>query len=184
VEIFDDHAIWALMYLGKATDVRGAGNRWCATYTELPTKTVPLRRSSNAKPRCWDLADGVGPIRTLIRRSGPVGPGPIRGASIAVAINGVVPKNSIRKDSRCEGARFAARIDAAERSFQSDVSPPPVHPLTIPRNVGRKSLGIKGLLTGAPPISSGFFGFFALFGEDGTQIARCKLGRPWLTCNE
>jgi hypothetical protein len=33
VEIFDDHAIWALMYLGKATDVRGAGNRWCATYT-------------------------------------------------------------------------------------------------------------------------------------------------------
>jgi hypothetical protein len=50
-----------------ATDVRSANNNWCATYPK--TKTVPLRRSSNAKLRCGDLADGVGPIRSLIRRS-------------------------------------------------------------------------------------------------------------------
>jgi hypothetical protein len=58
-----------------ATDVRSANNNWCATYTKPKTKTVPLGRSSNAKLRCGDLADGVGPIRSLRRRSGPVGPG-------------------------------------------------------------------------------------------------------------
>src|SRR5215475_142201 len=53
----------------------------------LTTKTVPLRRSSNAKLRCGDLADGVSPIRSPIRRSGPVGPGPIHRASLAVAVS-------------------------------------------------------------------------------------------------
>src|SRR5262249_44301672 len=53
----------------------------------LRTKTVPLRRSSNAKLRCGELADGVGPIRSLIRRLGPVRPGPIHRASLAVAVS-------------------------------------------------------------------------------------------------
>src|SRR6516162_11711267 len=53
----------------------------------LRTKTAPLRRSSNAKLRCGELADGVGPIRSLIRRSGPVGPGPVDRASLAAAVS-------------------------------------------------------------------------------------------------
>src|ERR1700747_1551427 len=75
-----------------ATDVRGANNNWRATSTARPipslkTKTVPLRRSSNAKPRCGELADGVGPIRSPIRRSGPVGAGPSHRASRAAAVS-------------------------------------------------------------------------------------------------
>src|SRR6516162_4445681 len=67
----------------------------------LRTKTAPLRRSSNAELRCGELADGVGPIRSLIRRSGPVGPGPVDRASLAAAVSAA---------ARRQGRRILARL--------------------------------------------------------------------------
>src|SRR5262249_16428301 len=66
----------------------------------LRTKTAPLRRSSNAELRCGELADGVGPIRSLIPRSGPVGPGPIRRASLAAAVSAAARRQGRRIPSR------------------------------------------------------------------------------------
>jgi hypothetical protein len=74
-----DSVTLATMVL-TATDVRGANIAGVRPIPGLRTKTVPLRGSSNAKLRCGDLADGVSPIHSLIRRSGPAGPGPIRRA--------------------------------------------------------------------------------------------------------
>src|SRR5262249_32940148 len=77
----------------------------------LTTKTVPLRRSSNARLRCGDLADGVGPIPSPIRRSGPVEPGPIHRASLAVAVSTA----DVRPVS--EGSRFPGPEALVERGF-------------------------------------------------------------------
>jgi hypothetical protein len=67
------------------TDVRGAGNRWCAIYTQRNCTFATFEQ-------CRAQVLGFGgwcqpPIRSLIRRSGPVGRGPIRRASTAVVIS-------------------------------------------------------------------------------------------------
>jgi hypothetical protein len=80
-----------------------------------------LRRSSNAKPRCGELADGVGPIRSLIRRSGPVGPGPSHRAKL--------PRQLM------EATASSQRLDRAprelDRSLPTEQLQQDEHPLMI-----------------------------------------------------
>jgi hypothetical protein len=77
VEIFDDHAIWALMYLGKATDVRGAGNRWCATYTRPANENCTFATFEQCQAQVlglggWCRPNGVRDRWDLVQSAAPV----------------------------------------------------------------------------------------------------------------
>jgi len=70
-----------------ATDVRGANNNWCATYTKPENENCTFATFEQCQATVWGVADGVGPIRSPIRRSGPVGAGPSHRASRAAAVS-------------------------------------------------------------------------------------------------
>ena len=106
-----------------ATDVRSANNNWCATYTRPANENCTFATFEQCHAQVWGWADGVGPIRSPIRRLGPVGPGPIDRASLAAAVkyrnhDRVKLKDSRRprRSSRVELPHIAANGQAYEFS--------------------------------------------------------------------
>jgi hypothetical protein len=83
-----------------ATDVRSANNNWCATYTRPANENCTFATFEQCHAQVWGLADGVGPIRSPTRRSGPVGPGPIDRASLAAAVSAAARRQGRRIRSR------------------------------------------------------------------------------------
>ena len=65
-----------------ATDVRGANNNWCAIYTKPENENCTFATFEQCQAQVWGLGGWVGPIRSLRRRSGPVGPSPSHRAKL------------------------------------------------------------------------------------------------------
>src|SRR5262249_13392328 len=92
------------------TDVRSANNNWCAIYTKPENENCTFATMKQCQAQMCGLG-GCGPIRSLIRRSGPVGPGPSHRAKLP---------RQLRKRRALHNASIAprARLDRSPPTTQ------------------------------------------------------------------